>query len=58
MVEFCQKYELPYEVCGKVIVATKEQELPLLDNLYKRGLENGLQVKKYLQKKLKKKNPM
>ena len=44
MVEFCQKYEIDYEVCGKVIVATSSEQLPLLDNLYKRGLENGLNV--------------
>lgn len=46
MVEFCQKYGIDHEVCGKVIVATEEKELPLLENLYKRGLENGLNVTK------------
>lgn len=46
MVEFCQKHEIPHEVCGKVIVATEERELPLLENLYQRGLENGLNVSK------------
>ena len=30
MVEFCRKHNLPYEVCGKVIVATSEEELPRL----------------------------
>jgi L-2-hydroxyglutarate oxidase len=44
MVEFCQKYGINHEVCGKVIVATEEKELPLLENLHKRGLENGLSV--------------
>ncbi|HBB30562.1 MAG TPA: L-2-hydroxyglutarate oxidase [Cyanobacteria bacterium UBA8803] len=46
MVEFCQEQGIDHEVCGKVIVATKEKELPLLDNLYHRGLENGLNVTK------------
>ncbi len=46
MVEFCQKYGINHEVCGKVIVATEENELPLLENLYKRGWENGLSVTK------------
>jgi (S)-2-hydroxyglutarate dehydrogenase len=46
MVEFCQKHNIAHEVCGKVIVATQEQELPLLENLYQRGLENQLDVKK------------
>ncbi|GAX44582.1 FAD dependent oxidoreductase [Tolypothrix sp. NIES-4075] len=46
MVEFCQEHDIAHEVCGKVIVATDEQELPRLENLYKRGLENGLEVKR------------
>ncbi|MBO3463149.1 L-2-hydroxyglutarate oxidase [Aetokthonos hydrillicola Thurmond2011] len=46
MVEFCQKHEIDYEVCGKVIVATKEEELPRLENLYNRGLENGIETKR------------
>lgn len=46
MVEFCQTYNIPHEICGKVIVATEEEELPLLENLYQRGLQNGIQVKK------------
>ncbi len=46
MVEFCQQYGIDYEVCGKVIVATEVEQLPLLENLYKRGLENGLNVTK------------
>jgi len=44
MVAFCQEHGLPYDVCGKVIVATEEKELPLLENLYQRGLQNGIQV--------------
>ncbi len=45
MVEFCQKHNLPHEVCGKVIIATEPGELPLLKNLYDRGLQNDLPVK-------------
>lgn len=44
MVEFCRQYQIPHEVCGKVIVATQEKELPLLENLYQRGLQNGIPV--------------
>ncbi len=39
---FCQKHNLPYEQCGKLIVATNELEVSRLDDLYKRCLENGL----------------
>lgn len=46
LVEFCQKYHIPYEICGKVIVATEPEELPLLENLYQRGIANGLGVQK------------
>ncbi|WP_100330044.1 L-2-hydroxyglutarate oxidase [Bacillus xiapuensis] len=44
MKEFCQKYQIEHDICGKVIVATKQEELPLLDNLYQRGIENELDV--------------
>ncbi len=46
MVEFCQQHDIDYDVCGKVIVAVEESELPLLENLYQRGLQNGLKVRK------------
>jgi L-2-hydroxyglutarate oxidase len=44
MVEFCQAHNIEHEICGKVIVATEDWELPLLDNLYQRGLANELEV--------------
>ncbi len=42
MVEFCQEHDLPYDLCGKVVVATKEEELPRLEELYRRGTANGV----------------
>jgi L-2-hydroxyglutarate oxidase LhgO len=39
---FCQENAVPYDICGKVIVATVESELPQLNELYRRGNENGL----------------
>jgi (S)-2-hydroxyglutarate dehydrogenase len=44
MVEFCREHGIKHEVCGKMIVATKASELPLLDNLFQRGLDHGLTV--------------
>lgn len=44
LIHFCCQYGIPFERCGKVIVATNEQELPLLKNLYHRGLKNGLDL--------------
>ena len=42
MVEFCREYGVSYKVCGKVIVATDESELPRLEELARRGEANGL----------------
>ena len=42
MIEFCQEHSLPYELCGKVVVATSEAELPRLEELYSRGTANGV----------------
>jgi L-2-hydroxyglutarate oxidase LhgO len=42
MVEFCREQGVPHKVCGKVIVATREEELPRLEELLRRGQANGL----------------
>ena len=42
MLEFCREHGVPHRVCGKVIVATQEPELPGLEELRKRGEANGL----------------
>jgi (S)-2-hydroxyglutarate dehydrogenase len=42
MVEFCRENDIPHKVCGKVIVATHEEELPGLQELRRRGEANGL----------------
>jgi L-2-hydroxyglutarate oxidase len=44
MREFCETNGIEHDICGKVIVATKQEEIPLLENLYKRGIDNGLSV--------------
>jgi L-2-hydroxyglutarate oxidase len=44
MVEFCREHEIKHDVCGKVIVATRPSELPLLDNLFQGGLDHRLAV--------------
>ena len=42
MVEFCRDHGLPHDVCGKVIVATREDEFPRLQELHRRGEANRL----------------
>lgn len=43
LLDFCEKENIKYELCGKVIVATQANELEALNNVFKRGMENGLQ---------------
>lgn len=57
MVEFCQEHGIDYEICGKVIVATDKEELPRLENLYQRGLENGIDVKRITAEEVKEYEP-
>ncbi|MBB6444419.1 L-2-hydroxyglutarate oxidase [Bacillus benzoevorans] len=57
MREFCQTYEIQHEICGKVIVATKEEEIPHLENLYHRGLDNGLTIQRIGRDELKEIEP-
>src|SRR6516162_10850571 len=42
MVEFCREHGIPYEICGKVVVATDRSELPGLQELLRRGTANGV----------------
>ncbi|MEU6231621.1 L-2-hydroxyglutarate oxidase [Kitasatospora sp. NPDC047058] len=44
MVGFCHSHDIPYEVTGKLIVATDPAELPRLHALAERGRENGIPV--------------
>ncbi|TDK59058.1 L-2-hydroxyglutarate oxidase [Bacillus salipaludis] len=46
MREFCETHGIEHDICGKVIVATKQEEIHLLENLHKRGLENGLNIQR------------
>lgn len=42
MQQFCEAEKIPYELCGKVIVAVDPSELPQLERIYQRGLANGV----------------
>jgi L-2-hydroxyglutarate oxidase len=57
LVAFCQQHDIAYKVSGKVIVATEPEELPLLENLYQRGLANGIEVTKLNQEQVKEIEP-
>lgn len=45
IVRFSAKHGIEHEICGKVIVATKNDEIPRLEKLFKQGKANGLKVK-------------
>jgi (S)-2-hydroxyglutarate dehydrogenase len=42
MYDFCDQHGVPYEKCGKLIIARDESELPALDELERRGVANGV----------------
>src|SRR5215831_6962743 len=42
MVEFCREHNIAFDICGKVVVATAESELPGLQELMRRGTANGV----------------
>jgi len=46
MARFCEQYGIEFDICGKVIIATRSSELPLLDNLFRRGQQNGVPVER------------
>jgi (S)-2-hydroxyglutarate dehydrogenase len=48
LIDFCKENHVPFELCGKIVVASEEKEVPLLNNLYVRGQQNGLQNLKKL----------
>ncbi|HEY4955572.1 MAG TPA: L-2-hydroxyglutarate oxidase [Gemmatimonadaceae bacterium] len=46
MIAFCETNGVPYDICGKVIVATRTAELEQLDNLVERGKLNGVKARR------------
>ena len=45
LIEFCEEENIPFKICGKVIVATSEDELPLLKAILDRGIQNGIKCR-------------
>ncbi|OUD34303.1 L-2-hydroxyglutarate oxidase [Flavobacterium sp. FPG59] len=42
LIQFCDENDVKYDLCGKIIVATEKDELPVMSGIYERGLANGL----------------
>lgn len=43
LVDFCEEHGVDYEICGKVIVATSEEEIPRMEKIYHTGTVNGIE---------------
>ncbi|MFT5168328.1 MAG: L-2-hydroxyglutarate oxidase [Saprospiraceae bacterium] len=43
LLRFCEKHDIPFEICGKIIVATTESERPVLEKILQKGIRNGLE---------------
>jgi L-2-hydroxyglutarate oxidase len=50
MKRFCQEQSVPYEECGKLVVATNAEEVPRLEQLHQRGIANGVPGLRMLQR--------
>jgi len=58
LLNFCKKENIHFELCGKLIVAVTKDEIPRLENLYQRGIENGLtDIKKISAEEIKNHEP-
>ena len=43
LVAFAKEHHVPHDVCGKIILATNDAEIPLLEKIYQRGIENKIE---------------
>jgi L-2-hydroxyglutarate oxidase len=57
MVRFCAEHGIAHEVCGKVVVAVDESEVPALADLEQRGRQNGLAVERLDPARLREREP-
>ncbi|MFC2081324.1 L-2-hydroxyglutarate oxidase [Bacteroidota bacterium] len=58
LLEFADRESIPYELCGKIIVATDEKEQVILDSVLERGKQNGLEnIRKISAAEMKEKEP-
>lgn len=43
LVKFCKEYGVAHDVCGKIVVATDESELPFMEKIYQNGIANEIE---------------
>ena len=58
LLDFCDQQDITYDICGKIVVATHTEQLGAMENLYMRGVQNGLKgIKKLTKDELKEYEP-
>ncbi|MCH2215387.1 MAG: L-2-hydroxyglutarate oxidase [Flavobacteriales bacterium] len=58
LVAFAKEYGIPHDVCGKVVVAADESELPMLDKIFEIGKQNGIEgIEKINAEQIKEREP-
>lgn len=58
LIDFAKENNIKHDVCGKIIVATKQDELPILDTIFERGIQNKTAGIRFLNSdEIKKKEP-
>jgi L-2-hydroxyglutarate oxidase len=58
LVAFCSEHGVDHDVCGKVVVATDESELPFMDKIFETGIQNGIEgIKKLTGEEVKEYEP-
>lgn len=55
--EFCLKENIPFEICGKLIVAVEQSELEMLETLYQRGKDNAIDCRIISPEEIREKEP-
>ena len=56
-IKFCLEHDIPYEQCGKLLVATNQNEYNLMEKLFERAKENQIEVEWLDRDQLKKREP-
>ncbi len=57
MQQFCEEHHIPFEICGKVIVAKNESEVPALERMFERGQANGVRCELISRERLRELEP-
>lgn len=58
LVAFCEEHGVDYDVCGKVVVATKQSDLPFMDKIFNNGIANNTEgIKKITGEEIKEYEP-